>query len=482
MTAGSLSRPARQFPWFAVVPALVACMVGRWGLSSPSYWRDEAATVQAARFPLPDLFQLVRHVDAVHALYYAFMHVWIGVFGGGEVAARLPSLIGTVAAAAGTALLGRRLAGTRVGLLAGLVVALSPTVSEYTELARSYTLVMALGVLVAHLYLTALSTGERRAFACYAAGLALLGAAHLFALLIVVPHAVLLYGRGRVIVRRWAAAVAGVLLATAPLIRLAGGQSHVIAWVPRPDLTALRDLVGGLAGSTWTAVPVVLLVALGLTGPSGGARWFAAAWAVLPPAVLVVVSFVHPVYVFRYVLICVPAWALLAALGLDRLRAGRGRLLPVAAAGALLVGLSVPRHLEIRREDSRQDDLRLLARIISAHRQPGDAVLYCRNSYRHIGAAYPAVFHALRDLALGGRPQATHSLNGHDVSTAILEQRLTTVQRVWYIQTAKCPAAQNRPEVDRYDLVARSPSFRPSGTWRYKGGTAYLYTAGPATP
>jgi mannosyltransferase len=349
-------------------------------------------------------------------------------------------------------------------------------VSEYTELARSYTLVMALGVLVSHLYLTALTGGRRRDLAAYAAGLVLLGTAHLFALLILLPHAALLYGRDRALVRRWAVAVAAALLAEVPLIRLAAGQSKAIGWVRPPNLTDLGDLVAGLTGSGWTALPVVVLVALGLIGGgAAGARRYLAAWAFLPPLALVIASYAEPVYVFRYLLFCVPAWALLTAFGLDRLAASRWNLLPLAAAGALLVGLSIPQQLSIRREDSRQDDLRRLAHIIAAHRAPGDAVAYCRTAYRHISVAYPAVFGSLRDISLGGGPARAGSLNGHDVSAPILSGRLATVRRVWYIQTSGCPAARNRPEVARYDLIARSPAFRPAGFWVYKGGQVYLF-------
>ncbi len=480
MIAGSPSRPARPFPgyvpWYAVVPALVACVVGRWGLGAPSYWRDEAATIQAARFSLGGLVKLVRHVDVVHALYYAFMHFWIEAFGSGEVATRLPSLLGTVATAAGTALLGRRLAGSRVGLLAGLGVALSPTISEYTELARSYTLVMALAVLAAHLYLTATTTGRRRDFAIYSAGLELLGTAHLFALLILLPHAILLYGRDRALVLRWATATGAALVVELPLIREAAAQSRAIGWVRAPDLTDLRDLVAGLTGSIWTALPVLLLAALGLTAGAAATRRFVAAWALAPPIALVVVSYVDPVYVFRYVLFCVPAWALLTALGLDRLAGTRWKLLPVAAVGVLLAGLSIPHHLQIRREDSRQDDLRRLARIVAEHDLPGDAVVYCRTAYRHIDVAYPQVFGRLRDVSLGAKPARTGSLNGHDVPAALLEQRLATVGRVWYIQTGGCPAAANQAEVARYDLIARSAAYRLTSFWTYKGGQLFLYT------
>ena len=64
-----------------------------WNLGVPSLWQDEAATIGAANRPFDSLLNLVKNIDAVHGLYYAFMHVWGGAFGFSPFALRVPSAL-----------------------------------------------------------------------------------------------------------------------------------------------------------------------------------------------------------------------------------------------------------------------------------------------------------------------------------------------------------------------------------------------------
>src|SRR5450432_793283 len=100
-------------PWYrhpdllaAVVPALVALVVGGYQLGGPSLWRDEAYTVSAAQRSTGQLFAMLLHVDAVHGPYYLVMHFVIRLFGISAGALRLPSLNGMGIAAGVTAALG----------------------------------------------------------------------------------------------------------------------------------------------------------------------------------------------------------------------------------------------------------------------------------------------------------------------------------------------------------------------------------------
>ena len=46
----------------------------------PSLWFDEAATISAATRSVPELWQMVHNIDAVHGPYYLLMHGWYVVF------------------------------------------------------------------------------------------------------------------------------------------------------------------------------------------------------------------------------------------------------------------------------------------------------------------------------------------------------------------------------------------------------------------
>lgn len=361
----------------------------------------------AATMPLGELWELLHHIDAVHALYYLLLRPFAAF--DGEFAARLPSALAVAAAAFGVAAIGRRSAaprlgteagseagagaGAEAGLFAGLVYAVLPMVSRYGQEARSYALVSAVAVAATWVLL-----GERRSrYVGYGLLVALLGWFHLYALLLLPAHAVVVArGRGRGEIVPWSVSVAGAGLLLAPLAVVASGQrDEQLFWLKVPGLGDLAgfgvEMVGG--GQPWraTLLPALLLallVALVLLGAWYGRRSRTAAvavpWLLLPVALSFLISQVYPVYNARYVMFVLPAVALLAGVGLVALRRAPLRW----AVLAVLVALSTTAHLAVREPTARPDDLRALAAELSGRERPGDAVLYMPERFRLFVAVY----------------------------------------------------------------------------------------------
>nr|WP_249924736.1 glycosyltransferase family 39 protein [Streptomyces californicus] len=127
------------------MPAAAALALGFWGIRrQDSLWSDEAVTYEVAHRSTSDIARLLAEADVVHGLHYFLMHAVFALWEGGTVALRLPSVLAVAATAAGVGLLGRRLAGPRAGLFAGLVLALLPSLQRYAQEGRSYALVCAL--------------------------------------------------------------------------------------------------------------------------------------------------------------------------------------------------------------------------------------------------------------------------------------------------------------------------------------------------
>jgi len=85
---------AQRGPWWMLVlPPAVTCAIMLTGVTVPSYWRDEAATLAAVRRPFGDMVAMLGNVDAVHGAYYMLIWVIARLFGTGELALRLPSVI-----------------------------------------------------------------------------------------------------------------------------------------------------------------------------------------------------------------------------------------------------------------------------------------------------------------------------------------------------------------------------------------------------
>ncbi|MEU8381325.1 glycosyltransferase family 39 protein [Streptosporangium sp. NPDC048865] len=445
------------------IPAVAALLVGLWGVTTPSFWRDESVSATAAAMPIGDLWHLLGSIDRVHALYYLLLRP-VAAFSTGEAAMRLPSVVATAAAAYGVTVLGRRLAAPGAGLLAGLLYAALPMVSRYAQEARSYAIVTAVAVLATWVLVEATRRPGRRWYAAYGACLVLLGWFHVYALLLVVAHVVtVLWWRAssaaspspssRPDAGWFAGGLAVAAAGIAPLAILAAGQREAqLSWLKPSKLTDVVWFGEELAG---TAGVALLLVALMVLGTFAGRRLTAVAlpWALLP-LVSMAISVVYPVFNPRYVLFAVPAMALLAGAGLH---AARPRALGWIGL-VLVAALTVPAHLTIREPDRRPDDLRDMAATLLARQRPGDAVLYVGENRRLFVAVYGDAYRNLRDL--------THAPGRRTPRTAAeFTAALDGVERVWLVTGGRKHKSRDFVEDDeRYLALMADRDFTLTST------------------
>jgi mannosyltransferase len=473
--------------WYlpAALAAAVMAVLGVWGLArDSSMGNDEVATRWAALLSLHQLAHLLRHVDAVHGLYYLLMHGWMAV-GTSPAVMRIPSVIAMVVAVALVVIIGRRLTGSAwAGLFAGLIVALTPTISYYAQTARSYALVFAcvagstlalLHVLAAEGRTREAGTREARAaedeagrarpavsrYLVYAVLLIVGGYLNELSLLVVAAHAVtvLLARYGRRVITVWAAVAAISVIVVLPLAALSAREDTAVAWIPRPGLSSLRILFHDYFGAT-TAVAVLLFccaVAAVLPPLHRGRRapgpvWWsqggvslpsvAAPLLVVPVALLILESLVaRPLYVDRYVLYGEAGAALLAgagALRIGRWLAGvtdRRMLLWVPGVVVCVLALVLqlaPQH-RVRTPQSRLFDFGGPSRYLAAHARPGDGVLFFSNFYRKARLGYPADYRNVTDFAQAQSPAAAGNFQGRDKPVAAVQSLMTGYQRIWVV-------------------------------------------------
>ena len=258
-----------------------------------------------------------------------------------------------------------------------------------------------------------------------------------------------------------------------PLLLESFRQREQIAWLAKPDIKTLTNLTSDMAGSKALVAPMVLLALGGLfAGILDRRRLSPAAialpWLIVPPAILLAVSLVKPVYSQRYVEFCLPALAILVAaglVGLARLIAatplGRTDVLAWVPSAIILVVLAVlliaPQRA-IRQSSARPDNLRLAAAIVAANERPGDVVFYLPNDMYVLGTGYPTPFLKLRNIGLGESPVASGTLTGAEVSSpAELASRFTDVTRVWVVTGAsnyKFPVPSTAVDKEKMALIA----------------------------
>src|SRR5262249_58861 len=122
-------------------------------LARQSAWADEITTLLIAdpANPSARFWDFVLS-DAHPPLYYLFMRWWFAAFGQSDLAARTPSLIfGILAVAAADLVFPRDRFRARLALM--LLIALSPGAIEYSQEARSYSLLLFLATVITGLCL-----------------------------------------------------------------------------------------------------------------------------------------------------------------------------------------------------------------------------------------------------------------------------------------------------------------------------------------
>ena len=130
-------------------------------IGAKGLWLDEAFSVWMGWNSLPDLIAWLLRVDQHPPLYYTLLHLWM-TFGDSAAHVRtLSALFGTLTIPV-IYLLGRRLSGRGAGLIAALILALSPFHVRFAQETRMYTL-LTLNVSLAMLCLTYVLTDPRAA-------------------------------------------------------------------------------------------------------------------------------------------------------------------------------------------------------------------------------------------------------------------------------------------------------------------------------
>jgi len=111
-------------------------------IGSEGLWLDEAFSVWLARQPVGEMLSWVVRIDQHPPLYYTLLHFWILLLGDGPATVRALSALFSVLTIPVVYLLGRRLAPEheQVGLLAALLLAVSPFHVHLAQEARMYTL------------------------------------------------------------------------------------------------------------------------------------------------------------------------------------------------------------------------------------------------------------------------------------------------------------------------------------------------------
>ena len=354
-------------------------------LGSKSLWLDEGATVALARTSWQHFAWVWWYGEAnLQTVYFLLMRAWIHL-GQSEAWLRLPSALFGIASIPLLFVVARKFMGVAPALASAALLAFSPTHVSYSQEARSYTLTILLVLLSTYCFVRAVEWGRRKDWLLWTLVSVLAFYSHDFAALVLVAQAASLFFKPKP--APWRPVLisgAVILLAALPgltyVFRASPENLHFI-WMPRPspkEFWHLAMFFGG--GGAKIAVAMILWIA-GVLAVVRSRRensgrddfWrgmLIVLWAILPVAIVTLVSLLHPMFLQRYMIFSLPAMMLLAGLGvsvLDRWHAG----IVLAIA---LCAMSIPTIVSDYNKP--REDWRGASNAILATASSGDAVVF----------------------------------------------------------------------------------------------------------
>jgi mannosyltransferase len=177
---------------------LLGALLRLWGLGRQSLWYDEWLTTEATAGGLGDLFRHVADREGIPPPYFLAMWAWVRSFGDGEVALRSVSALAGIATiplayAVVRELLPQR--GHPPAVVAALLVAVNPMLVWYSQEARPYSLLAALGAASLLAWARLWRRGRRSDLVAWALVCAATVAVHYFAAFLVAAEAMMLLPR-----------------------------------------------------------------------------------------------------------------------------------------------------------------------------------------------------------------------------------------------------------------------------------------------
>lgn len=404
-TVGSVPEPTRTSGpaiCYGLLAAIVSvgAVLRIHGISSKVIWFDETISIGVARLPWFHFLRALSGREVCMAFYYTLLRSWLWM-GRSEPYLRTLSVIFSVATIPVVYALGTRLANRKIGLLAAWFLTINAFHIDYAQEVRTYALLVFLAAAATLVFVRNVQEPSSARWKRYVLLSTLCVYSHLFGVLVVFAHFVslLFLQRNRFeLVRRdmlrsflWLSLL--IFPAAIAVVRTGPGP---VNWVARTRLDIVLSFLVAFSGNGGKTLLLLELIAIFAAGLAWFAAWRAEgrandrwaigltwAWLVVPIAVLLVASWIQPLFVWRYLSPSLPALALLMAIGIDRIR-------PIVIAWTLVAAISLAAIVgtfSSYKEDPNRDEWRRATSFVFDQARPGDDVFFFLN-FGHIPFEY----------------------------------------------------------------------------------------------
>ena len=375
----------RMSPWMWAI-IVVGAVLRLIAIGYKSFWIDEIASVAIARRVSATFWHFLWHDEGNMAAYYVLLRPWLH-FGYGEGTVRLLSVLPGIAAIPLLYRLTRSLFDARIATTAALFLSFNACAVYISQEARAYSFVVFFVLLSTCFFVLLIERPSYRAALAYAIIAAVSCYFHYFCVLVPAAHYTSLVGAGKVR-RLWSYLLfaAGVIaLGSAPILWLMHAQdTGHISWVQPTSWLEAYHLGAYLSAASGKAVGGVLLaldlVLIGFffnrwsrSWSDGEARWrysLAASLLITPIVITVSASILRPAFYHRFLIVCLPGWILMTAIGVQAMPTRQWRTAAIVGVCGLSLASTVILYYRVT------EDWRGAVNYQIAHAQPNDRLLY----------------------------------------------------------------------------------------------------------
>lgn len=362
---------------------VMAAVLTFFRLGHKSFWLDEVTSAELARLDASHMWDIITSTQLNMSPYYGLLHLWIKI-DDGEFFIRSLSLIFALATIPTVYALVSRLFSQAAGLICAFLIVINSFFIQYAQEARAYSMALFLVTLSTYLLIRALEDPARRWWIGYVAVSALAVYAHFFSIFVLTAHvgALAFFPRARLPLRQVLFGFVGIAVLLVPFaIFLRTGDQGQIGWIEEPTpvllARALQRLVGqngyllvGVYALLGVMGAAALFVAWRKRGMESWKLVLVAGWVVIPILGSFVLSYAKPIFNSRYLIVALPAVAIIAALGILNLRLAAGSI-----ALAVVLVLSAQGLLHWYR-DYKKENWRGATRYVVENAQSGDGITF----------------------------------------------------------------------------------------------------------
>ena len=463
---------------------VVALLVRMDHLAGQYLTLDEATSVALAKASWANFWVVTKHYEGNMVLYYVLLRGWIRL-GDSEQLVRSLSVAFGVATVPAMYKLGEVLFSRRTGLLAAAIMAVHALDIEFSQEARSYSLLVLLLVCSAYFFVKTMQMPSKLEY--WSTSLLSSVAAlycHIFAIL-VFPALWLSIGRDGLRRVGWKSIVIAIisyaLLASPMLYFVVTRNAGQVGWVPFPTFIRIAAFMnrvcgnGGIVGVLlYLLLSLVFFASLWkrhskqyLNSRASISNRLVLLWFFLPLLVTYAASFVRPIFYVRYLIIVLPAAVLIVAEGVSCLYTLLPRKIVLIVTTMTVLGVFLWGEVSrIQRTHYPGDDWGSAAHLVLTSQQPGDAIIFylplARQPFEYYIQREAILYrsHSRLDVAFPENPLDTTMTF---LDKPHLEAAVRNHKRVWVVSELAPP---DRSRELREDL---NREFRLLSTQEFQG-------------